>query len=335
MSAATPALLTPRLGFLGTGWIGRNRLRALRASGAATIGLLCDPDAGALSAAAAEAPDAVLAGSLQDLLSAGPDGIVIATPNALHAEQAIAALESGVAVFCQKPLGRTAGEVERILKAARKADLLLGVDLSYRHTAAAAALKRAYDSGELGTVFAAELEFHNAYGPDKAWFRDPAQAGGGCVLDLGVHLVDLALWMLDFPGVRHVACARHAGGHRIPDTQAAAEDYAEIRLDLETGAIVRIACSWDLHAGADAVIRAAFFGTRGGARLENVAGSFYDFRAELTRSTSSRLLSSPPDDWGGRALVAWALQLAAGGGYDPEADRLLALHQVLDRCCGR
>ena len=99
--------------------------------------------------------------------------------------------------------------------------------------------------------------------------------------------------------------------------------------------MVRIACSWDLHAGADAVIRAAFFGTRGGARLENVAGSFYDFRAELTRSTSSRLLSSPPDDWGGRALVAWALQLAAGGGYDPEADRLLALHQVLDRCCGR
>src|SRR5205814_3711844 len=87
--SAAPALLTPRLGFLGTGWIGRNRLRALRASGAATIGLLCDPDAGALSAAAAEAPDAVLAGSLQDLLSAGPDGIVIATPNALHAEQAI------------------------------------------------------------------------------------------------------------------------------------------------------------------------------------------------------------------------------------------------------
>ena len=214
MSAATPALLTPRLGFLGTGWIGRNRLRALRASGAATIGLLCDPDAGALSAAAAEAPDAVLAGSLQDLLSAGPDGIVIATPSALHAEQAIAALESGVAVFCQKPLGRTAGEVERILKAARKADRLLGVDLSYRHTAAAAALKRAYDSGELGTVFAAELEFHNAYGPDKAWFRDPAQAGGGCVLDLGVHLVDLALWALDHPGVSRVSGSLFAGGER-------------------------------------------------------------------------------------------------------------------------
>jgi predicted dehydrogenase len=59
-------------------------------------------------------------------------------------------------------------------------------------------------SGELGRVFAVDLVFHNAYGPDKPWFYDPELAGGGCVMDLGVHLVDLALWSLDFPGVTAV-----------------------------------------------------------------------------------------------------------------------------------
>jgi predicted dehydrogenase len=49
-------------------------------------------------------------------------------------------------------------------------------------------------------VFAVDLVFHNAYGPDKPWFYDPELSGGGCVMDLGVHLVDLALWSLDFPG---------------------------------------------------------------------------------------------------------------------------------------
>jgi predicted dehydrogenase len=67
-------------------------------------------------------------------------------------------------------------------------------------------------SGELGRVFAVDLVFHNAYGPDKAWFYDPELSGGGCVMDLGVHLVDLALWSLDFPGVTNVTSTLMAKG---------------------------------------------------------------------------------------------------------------------------
>ena len=108
----------PRLGFLGLGWIGRSRLEALAASGVAEITAQADP----------AVPDSL--GSLDDLLATELDGIVIATPSALHAEQAIAALEHGVAVFCQKPLGRTAAEAEAVVEAARRADRLLCVDLS-------------------------------------------------------------------------------------------------------------------------------------------------------------------------------------------------------------
>ena len=121
---------------------------------------------------------------------------VIATPSALHADQCIAAFDRGVAVFCQKPLGRNASEVRAVLDAAARADRLLGgVDLSYRHTAAMQSIRERIGAGDLGKVFAADLSFHNAYGPQSGWFWDPRLSGRGCLIDLGVHLVDLALWL--------------------------------------------------------------------------------------------------------------------------------------------
>ena len=138
------------------------------------------------------APRRKLVGTLDDLVDLEVDGVVIATPSAMHAEQSIRALERGAAVFCQKPLGRTAAEVRAVVDAARAADRLLGVDLSYRFTEGMRRVRDLVRSGELGRVYAVDLVFHNAYGPDKPWFYDPALSGGGCVMDLGVHLVDLA-----------------------------------------------------------------------------------------------------------------------------------------------
>src|SRR3954447_8609666 len=131
----------PRIGFLGVGWIGRHRMRALAESGAAEVAAIADPTPESLEDAARDAPGARVAGDLDELLDAGLDGIVIATPSALHADQAVAALEAGLAVFCQKPLGRTAAETTRVVRAARTADRLLGVDLSYRFTEAAQAVR--------------------------------------------------------------------------------------------------------------------------------------------------------------------------------------------------
>jgi hypothetical protein len=79
------------------------------------------------------------------------------------------------------------------------------------------------------------------------------------------------------------------------------------------------------------VISAAFYGTEGGAMFSNVGGSFYDFVGERTRGQSRERLVSPPDAWGGRAAVAWARQLAAGGRFDPEAEKLVKLAATLDR----
>src|SRR4051794_19231594 len=93
----TPTAVTrkPRLGFVGVGWIGRHRLSAVARAGAAEIAGLVDSSEQALRDARAVAPGAAQAGSLDELLDLGLDGVVIATPSALHAAQAVAALERG------------------------------------------------------------------------------------------------------------------------------------------------------------------------------------------------------------------------------------------------
>jgi len=325
----------PRVGFLGVGWIGRHRMEAILATGAVEVGGIADASAEMAAAAATLAPGARLVSTLDELLALGLDAVVIATPSALHAAQSVRALERGAAVFCQKPLGRTAAEARAAVDAARAADRLLCVDLSYRFTEGMRRIREIVRAGGLGRVYAVDLVFHNAYGPDKPWFYDPALAGGGCVMDLGVHLVDLALWTLDWPEVAGVSARLLAGGEPLGRRVDAVEDYGLATLDLATGTVVQLGCSWRLQAGRDAIISAAFYGTEGGARLANVGGSFYDFKAERYRGTARETLSGPPDAWGGRAAADFATRLAAGERFDAAAEQLVAVARVLDRIYGR
>jgi predicted dehydrogenase len=310
-------------------------MQAMLAGGAVEAAAIADAASEMLEAAATLAPGAVRLRSADELLDLDLDGVVIATPSALHAEQAIAALERGMAVFCQKPLARTATETRRVIEAARRADRLLGVDFSYRFTDGMRRIRDLAAEGALGKLFAADLRFHNAYGPDKSWFYDPALSGGGCVMDLGVHLVDLALWVLDFAAVGAVTSSLVGLGERLGATTDQIEHFATATLELQTGAVVRLACSWRLHAGWDADISAAFYGTEGGAAWRNIDGSFYDFAAERFSGRSRAPISGPPDDWSGRAAADWARRLAAGERFDAAAERFLDVAAVLDRIYGR
>ncbi|HEX2560114.1 Gfo/Idh/MocA family protein, partial [Phenylobacterium sp.] len=166
-AAAEAGARRPRIGFLGVGWIGRHRMEGMLATGAVEAAAVADPSAEMVDEALRLAPGAERVGGLDELLALDLDGLVIATPSALHAEQSIAALERGCAVFCQKPLGRTAQEARAVVDAARAADRLLAVDLSYRFTDGMRRIRELISAGELGRVFAVDLTFHNAYGPDK------------------------------------------------------------------------------------------------------------------------------------------------------------------------
>ena len=337
MTATTEPLRTspasmarrPRLGFLGVGWIGFQRMQAVAESCWGEIAAIADPAEELLAKAHALAPGCAVGGTLEDLLRAGVDGVVIATPSALHAGQAEAALRAGAAVFCQKPLGRNAAECRRVVTAARAADRLLGVDLSYRFTEALRRIREMVRAGELGEVFALDLVFHNAYGPGKPWFYDRRLSGGGCVIDLGIHLVDAALWILE-TFVTGVESRLFHAGRPLAGQPERCEDFATARLELATGATANLACSWNLHAGRPAVIEARFYGTRGAAEMVNLEGSFTDFAAYRCAGATRELLCGPPDAWGGRAAVAWAQELALGGRFNPEAERIVEVAETLD-----
>ncbi|HVS77709.1 MAG TPA: Gfo/Idh/MocA family oxidoreductase, partial [Steroidobacteraceae bacterium] len=338
VGAASASRPRARLGFLGVGWIGLSRMRAVVQAGAAEVVCIADaaPESAARAAQAAltsmqSAPRTVA--GLEALLEEEIDGLVIATPSGQHAPQAIAALTRGLTVFCQKPLATTAAEAARVVAVARALDRLIDVDFCYRTVAGVPQLAGLVRCGALGEVFAADLTFHNAYGPDKSWFYDRRQSGGGCVMDLGIHLVDLLLWALDFPEVVDVRSRLYAEGR--PLEQPALEDYATAELCLASGAVARLACSWRLPAGRDAVIEAAFYGTRGAAILRNVNGSFYEFTVEHCEGTRRRLLAGPPDDWGGRAICAWARRMTENAAFDPAAERLVSVSAVIDRIYAR
>jgi predicted dehydrogenase len=341
MSVAEDTLTRrPRLGFAGVGWIGLNRMRAVAAADVADIVCIADVSAECTARALADlqgqAPPLVRAArSFDDLLDEDLDGIVIATPSGLHAAQTTAALRRGHAVFCQKPLARTASETAQTVEVARTSDRLLAVDFCYRTLAGMPKLLHLAHSGAIGEIFAADLVFHNAYGPDKPWFYDLAQSGGGCVMDLGIHLVDLLLLVLDYAPVARVRSRLYAGGKLLRKPAGELEDHALAELEFVSGATARITCSWRLSAGQDAVIGASFYGTRGALVLRNVGGSFYDFAIEHCEGTRRRTLAEGPDEWGGRAVNSWVRQLADDPGFDGNAVHVQHVADVIDAIYGR
>ncbi|HEX7114133.1 MAG TPA: Gfo/Idh/MocA family oxidoreductase [Steroidobacter sp.] len=306
-----------RLGFLGLGWIGRKRLDALQGCEEVEIVALHDIDPSRSRAAAEAHPTAQVAQDLDALLARDLDGVVIATPNALHARDAVACLERGIGVFCQKPLATRLEDTRRVIDAARRTNRLLGIDYCYRHVQGMPELKARLGAGELGEIVSIDLTFHNAHAPDKSWCLDRRLSGGGCLLDLGVHLIDLVLWLQDAPDMELVSSQLYAQGPAAR-TAGAVEDSAYVELRQANGAIVRVACSWNAHIGCDAVISMRMLGTQGGAHWRNVRGSFYDFELEVTRGNTSERLGTYPDDWGGRALKEWARQLRHDRSFDPQ-----------------
>ncbi|WP_037373367.1 Gfo/Idh/MocA family protein [Salinimicrobium xinjiangense] len=337
MIATQPTNKELSLGFLGVGWIGRNRMEAILDHTNAKVTAIAEPNSENSDAALKSAKNAILKTSAEELFSEEDlDGIVIATPSAMHAEQSMQALKSGKAVFCQKPLGRTAEEVKQVVEASREADKLLAVDLSYRYTKAFKAVYDTIQKGEIGDVFAVDLKFHNAYGPDKEWFYDIKRSGGGCVMDLGIHLVDLALWSLDFPEISDVRSQLYHKGQKLTSFEEHVEDFASVSITSEKEQVINLECSWHVSAGKDAIIEATFYGTKGGASFRNINGSFYDFNAEKYQGTQTETLVTPPDEWSGRAGVVWVENMIKNNRFDEKsATEFIKTAKVIDRIYGR
>ena len=274
-----------RLGFAGVGWLGESLLKELPRFPALELVAVQDTNLD-LAAQVAERYASPWYGAGYAELLALPtvDAVVICTPNALHASQAQAALRAGKDVLVQKPLATTCADAQATVDLASRLGRVLFVDYSYRFLDTLQAL--AATLATLGPARRARAVFHNIYGPGKAWFFDPDLSGGGALVDLGVHLLDLGLWLLQ-PERLSLDGAELSWeqGHAV-------EDAARLRLRLD-----QVPFELDVSWNAPRPLTEIVFevqAERSIARWENVDGSFFRFRALreaevlLDRETSLR-----------------------------------------------
>jgi predicted dehydrogenase len=214
------------------------------------------------------------------------DVVSVVTPNKFHKPLTISALNAGCHVLCEKPMAMSAAEGEEMIAAAKKAGRRLMINFSYRFTEQSQALKRQVEKGMLGDIYYARTIWHRRRGMPGfgGWFGQKDMAGGGPLIDLGVHRLDLALWLMDYPKpvwVMGGACNPIAT--RIAKEQGKkfdVEDMACGMIKFANGANLSVEASWAANIKERELMETRLLGTKAGLVQRNV-NEGYDFEAEL------------------------------------------------------
>ena len=235
---------TLRVALVGVGAAAQiAHIPALRKTEGTELAALCDRDPEKAARVAQKFQVPKVHARFDDLLADEEiDAIDICTPNYLHAPMAIAALEAGKHVLCERPLARSAEEAAGMVKAAKKADRMLMCAVPHRFRPDAQLLKKFIEKGDLGEIFFAKagwLRQRTQWDSDE-WRRQKRESGGGVVLDLGFQMLDLSLWTLGNPSVESVTASQHRS------RKGEVEDSATAFFRLGTGATLTLEVTWGL-----------------------------------------------------------------------------------------
>jgi predicted dehydrogenase len=275
---------TLRVGVVGVGWAGRQHLAAYEALPGVEVAAIAALEASARGDVAARFGVERHVDRWEDLLEIdGLDAVSVAAPTFLHAPVAIAALERGLHVLCEKPLARTVDEGAAMVQAARRAGRVLDVAFNKRQRGDVRKLREIVAAGRLGTPYYAKTWWMRGRGIPGlgSWFTSHELAGGGPLLDIGVHVLDYALFVLGNPAVTTVSASTYdhlgtAGFGSAPDSDKTGvsdarlfdvEDLATVFMRLEDGVTLLLEASWAAHRPAPDELGLTVFGTGGGAEL--------------------------------------------------------------------
>ena len=262
---------------------------------------------------------------IEDLLDLDKlDAVVVATPNHLHEPHVLSALAAGVDVLCERPLALTAAGVQRVLTAASKGDRKVLVANNHRFRSDAQALERFIRGGELGRVTGFRGGAYQPRHGSIGWRSSRAEAGGGALLDQGFPLIDLALWLADFPTQTRVTA--HAD---VPRGRDAVEHSMLVQLECEDGT----SYSFDVtsaYVGAEERWWLECHAARGSARLaplrvvKELNGKPVDVSPSGAAARESAYIQSY------RAQAAHFAAVVAGEAeYEAPSDQLV-VHRVLE-----
>jgi len=214
-----------------------------------------------------------------DLLAEKLDAISVCVPNVLHKPVTLAALEKGINVLCEKPMSVTGADAQAMADLATKKGLVLMIGHQSRFTNESQTLKKFVDSGKLGKIIYAKAGYLRRRGIPGAggWFTTKAMAGGGSLIDIGVHALDLILWFMGFPNPvtvlgtthQHITDVRKAlGGWGTPDLKGVldVEDFAAGLVRFDNGATLLLEATWYANTPTTGMVF-ELVGTKGGAKL--------------------------------------------------------------------
>lgn len=237
MTAESP----PRVAIVGLGTIGRihaNRIRQLDA----TLVAGTDVSADARESFAAEYDISTYENHETMLEDTAVDAVFVCVPNRFHERVAIDALETGRNVLLEKPLAHTLESAERIANAAAASDGFCMIGFTMRFSSLTRRVATLRDEGRLGSITHVDVNYvrrDDLPGEGRSWFTDPELAGGGVLMDLGVHVIDLALYLLEYPTVHEVT-----GVTRSEFGEYDVEDSALALLRCADGRTISVQTSW-------------------------------------------------------------------------------------------
>jgi predicted dehydrogenase len=188
------------------------------------------------------------------------DAVIIATPTSTHKEIAIDCLAAGKDVLVEKPLARTYAEAKEIVDASKKYKRKLMVGMNLRYRPDTMLLRSIINSGEIGEPFYAKCGWIRSRSSEEKWSLKKEEAGGGVIIDLGIHLLDLALWLMNFPQVSSVSCKNYY--HHTKSV----EDTSISFIKFKDGSLINIEVSWSLIASKDNFYLTVY-GTKGSTSL--------------------------------------------------------------------
>jgi predicted dehydrogenase len=271
-----------RVGVIGLGFAGTTALDAFRSLPGVRVVALAgqEPIRLAELGASRQVPDTYH--DWEDLVARDDLDIVsIGVPNHLHHPIALAALGSGKHVFCEKPLAPTGALAQDMVDAAMRNDRVLEIAFNHRRRADVQYLRRYLNEHDIGRVYHARASWRRRTGIPGigSWFTNKAMAGGGPMIDLGPHVLDIALHLLGEPRVTRVSAVtygelgRQGRGGRSGTTTTGGtrtfevEDFASALLRLDTGGSIHLETSWASYSADDEDIAVELLGSTGGTRL--------------------------------------------------------------------
>jgi len=318
-----------RVAVIGAGGIAQvAHLPVLRRVSGVEIAAICDSDRSKAQALASrfDVPEAY--DDIEDVLRyVNPDAVVICTPNHLHEIHIVAALSAGVHVLCERPLALSLAGVERVLQAAERYGRRVMVAMNHRFRADVQAIRGFLAGGELGTIDMVRggwFTFQpSGMRQHLGWRLRRVEAGGGAMLDLGLPLIDLGLWLAGWPIPRRIS-ATLVGGSR-----ETVEDMGMALIVCESGLSIGVAVSWR-HLGRGERFWFEMVGKKGTADIaplrvyKEVHGSPTDVTPKGASGRETPFIQSYRAEW------TYFLAVIRGDVNAPPPKDQLAVQRVLE-----